>query len=337
LGLDRNFRGGLIMDLLIDSPIAHIHGLAFPVIYAVMAMAVIAAAAGIVRLCDGTGFRALPPVPATFDPYELAYLQGGKKAVIRTALYSLHRRGLLTVIPGDRSSLARVVAKADSADAAGLTNVEQRVLRSLAWPTVLPSLPDARVLGSDIERLFEPVRNRLSSEGLLRTAADKRAAMLVLCPASAVLVVITLYKIMIAIAQERPFLFLVVLSILSLLLLWGIVGSLAMARMSARGRAYVERLQLAYRNALQPEADGTGPSSKSDAPSVAAVGLFGLGILSATPGAAFSVLLAASAASMGAGASVGGTPGLEIQNIGGGGAGCGAGGGGCGGGGACGG
>jgi uncharacterized protein (TIGR04222 family) len=285
------------MDWLIHNPIADIHGPPFLLVYGVIALVVIVVAYVSAKPRDRTGLHEPPPVPGAFDPYEVAYLRGGKNAVIRTALYALHQRGLMELLPKSWFKPARIVAKADPGAAVALTRLEERVFRSLVSP-VEPSSPFQNVaLAVDVERLCEPLRNKLESEELLRPAAARKSAMRPPLVASAVLVSLTLYKI--AMAEGRPFGFLIILTVVALVLLWILVAPGARARISDRGTAYLKRLQLAYGNMVRPAATRTGESSQPDMASVALVGLFGLGILSGTPDAAFADLFARSAAAGG--------------------------------------
>jgi uncharacterized protein (TIGR04222 family) len=313
------------MDYLTHNPIADIHGPAFLLVYGLVALAVIAGAYGIVRTHDKSRLREPPLVPPTFDPYELAYLRGGTNAVTHTAVYALYRRSLVTIISSKRFKWSRLIATAAS-DTGTLTEVEKRVFEALDQPADPSSLFHGKV-AKDIETPCEPLRRKLESEELLRTADAKGTATWVLVAASSVLVALTLYKI--AIAEGRPVGFLIMLTILSLIVLWSVVGSVARGRMTDRGRAYLKRLQVAYENLRQPDARATGQLPQAehlDAPSVAMVGLFGLTVLTATPDAAVAGIFASSASS---GVSSGGCGG----GCGGGGGGCGGGGGGCGGGG----
>jgi uncharacterized protein (TIGR04222 family) len=317
------------MNWLIHNPIADIHGPSFLLVYGLIAVAIIAVAYGTVRWRDRTGLREPPPVPDTLDPYELAYLRGGTHAVIHTVLYALHRRGMVTVLkrwfrPG------RLVANVDShnstsRDTTPLTSLEERVLRAIRSPVEPQDLFQNTALERDIENICTPYRRKLESDELLRTDAAKGAATQIPIAASAALISLALYKVAIAMAEQRPFGFLIILTIVSLVLVWSLVGRAARARVSERGRAYLDRLQLAYGNALRPEARWRGQLSQPgqpDAPSVAMIGLFGMGILSATPDVAFGSLITRNTAADGGGGCGGGA---------GGGGGCGGGGGGCGG------
>jgi uncharacterized protein (TIGR04222 family) len=314
------------MDWLIHNPIADIHGPAFLLVYGVIAMAVIAVARQIVLSQDKSGLREPPLVPATLDPYELAYLRGGKYAVIRTAVYALHQLGVIEVSPKKWFNPVRLAAKADARPARPLNELELKVLGALRSPVEPSSLFRSRAFASSVERLCQPFRNHLELEGLLRSSAVRTSALMIPFTAGAFLVALSLYKIGIAAGEQRPFIFLFFATVIALAILGKTVGDVAAAHATVRGRAYLRRLQDAYRDALRPAAAGAETSSQPDMLSVALVGLFGIGILSATPDAAFASLF--STASSGGGGSV------EVGSSGCGGSGCGGGcgGGGCGGG-----
>ncbi len=295
------------MDWLTHNPIADIHGPSFLLIYGVIALAVIAAAYRIVRSRDKTGLCAPPPVPSTLDPYELAYLRGGKNEVIRTALYALHQLGLIEVIPAKWLTGLRLVVGAGVHRARELTALEERVLRSIDSPVAASYLFQSKRLGSEVERLCEPFRHKLESEELLRSDNVRQSALLIPFLASAVLVALSLYRILLAVNNGWPFGFLVMLTMISLILMWALVAPIARARVSDRGRAYLNRLQLAYAG-KRPAAPRSEQSPQPDLAAVGLVGLFGLGILSETPDAAFAGVFAkrASEAVGGCGAATGG-------------------------------
>jgi uncharacterized protein (TIGR04222 family) len=184
-------------------------GPTFLLVYALVAIAVIAVAYRMVRARDKTGLREPPQVPATFDPYEIAYLRGGKYAVIRTVIYALYQRGLVEIIPGKWYKQSRLAAK-DDARGATLTGLEERILGSVGSP-VEPSNLFRNELTSDVERLCEPLRYRLESEQLYRSDADRSSALAIPFVASVILVGLALYRFLaeIALPHRQSFGFLV--------------------------------------------------------------------------------------------------------------------------------
>jgi uncharacterized protein (TIGR04222 family) len=275
------------MDWLTHNLIADIRGPPFLLIYGAIALAIIAAAYGIVRSRDKTGLREPPPVPSTFDPYELAYLRGGKNEVIRTALYALHQLGLIELVPVKWLTALRPVAGADAHRTRKLTALEERVLRSINSPVQVSHLFKSKRLGSEVERLCEPFRNKLESEELLRSDNVRQSALQIPFLAGAVLVALSLYRILLGVNDGLPIGFLVLLTMISLILVWAVVMPMARARVSNRGRAYLNRLWLAYAG-MQSAALRTEPSPQADLVSVGLVGLFGLGVLNGTADAAFA-------------------------------------------------
>jgi uncharacterized protein (TIGR04222 family) len=320
------------MDWLIHNSIADIHGPAFLIVYIEIAVVTVLLAYAVVLLCDKTRLRAPPPVPSTFDPYELSYLRGGKNAVIRTALYSLHQLSLVDPTPRAWFTDSKLVVKADLADGKALSGLEERVLRSLrslGSPVKVSDLFKSDALGTDVEALCEPFRNRLESDELLfRPDTSRLGAMLIVFAATAVLVLLSLWRI--ATAEGRPVGFLFWLTVVAVLILWKVVWPHVRTRITARGKAYLKQLQLAYENLRQPAGRGTGTSSQPDLAGVALVALFGIGILSGTADDAFARLFTRASRNAGCGGSTGcGGGGCGGGGGGGGGGGCG--GGGCGG------
>src|SRR5262245_47047505 len=112
-------------------------GPTFLFVYALVATAVIVAAYRMVRARDKTSLREPPPVPAKFDTNEIAYLRGGKYAVIRTVIYALYKRGLVEIMPGKWYQPHRLAATHDAPDGT-LTGLEARIFRAVRSP-VAPS------------------------------------------------------------------------------------------------------------------------------------------------------------------------------------------------------
>jgi uncharacterized protein (TIGR04222 family) len=161
-------------------------------------------------------------------------------------------------------------------------------------------------LPDDVDELCEPIRKKFESDQLLRSDADRASATLIPLAAGAILVALALYKIVIGLAERRPVGFLILLALVSLALLWHWVGSLARAHISERGKAYLKRLQVAYRGMRQPDPRGTDSSPQPDMASLAMVSLLGIGIHSETPDAAFASLFAKGASGGGGGCGSGG-------------------------------
>src|SRR5262249_5456854 len=154
------------------------------------------------------------------------------------------------------------------------------LLRSIDRPVEASYLFRSQRLGSEVERLCEPFRNKLESEELLRSESVRQSALRIPLLAGIVLVALSLYGILFAANNGLPFGLLGPLTMISLIRVWALVAPIARARVSARGRAYLYRLQLAYAG-MRPAAPRTR-QPQADLASVGLVGLFGIGILSET-------------------------------------------------------
>jgi uncharacterized protein (TIGR04222 family) len=265
----------MVMAWLSHNPIADLSGLQFLLAYGATAVAIIAAAYGVIRLLDRTDWRKPPRVPGTFDPYEMAYLRGGTNAVIRTVLYAVYRRGLVLAPPVSWFRASRIVAKADLSGRT-LTGLEERVLKAIRRPAVPSRLFRDEALARDVERLCKPFRKNLRSERLLRSGFLRAAIGLILFVATAILVSPVAYKAVVAAPKARPDVPPIFTTAVALVILWNLVGPHARMRVSHRGHAYLQRTQEAYQ--------------KSDMSGVAMVALFGMGTLSGTSDAWFAHL-----------------------------------------------
>jgi len=295
--------------------VAYTYGLSFRAAYCATSIVTIMVGYTIVR--DKTALRPPPPVPSVINPYEIAYLRGGRNGVIRTVLYALYQLGFVEVTHERLWKGRQLLERANSRDPRELTELEQRVLRSIHQPVEVRYLFQRVPMGNDIEQLCAQFRNNLESDELLRPRNIRRAAFWIALLASGILLYLpsVIGEIDSEVLRDQG---LVVLMFLSLVLLWIVVGSKAWVRVSDRGRAYLERLRVAFADMRQPAALRTDEAPRPETASVLLVGLFGLGILSGSSDAAFAALFA-----RGASGSSGGCGG-----------GCGAGcGGGCGGGG----
>jgi uncharacterized protein (TIGR04222 family) len=261
-------------------------GPTFLFVYALISLALIAISRWFLWIGDRSGRRAPPPVPATFDPYEIAYLRDAKNAVIRTVMYALYHRGLVEIIPGKWFKASKIVASHDGRGVP-LTGLEDRVLRSVSAPTD-PSTLFQGTLGRDVEQFCAPFRNRLQSEELFRSDADRHAALMIPWAATAIIVITGLGRFMGSSPGARVGLLFFVMTIAILLLWW---RNRALDDISERGRAWLKQIQTAYQDANMPP--------------VAQVGLFGIQALNGTSDAPFATLFSKGSGSGGCGGGCG--------------------------------
>ncbi len=85
-----------------------LRGPEFLVVYAAFTLVLIIGLSRLRQVREGAAPTTLPPIS---DPYAIAYLRGGQKAMLEVAAFSLVERGLLDVNDGELSTAGRLEAK----------------------------------------------------------------------------------------------------------------------------------------------------------------------------------------------------------------------------------
>ncbi|MFY9628028.1 MAG: TIGR04222 domain-containing membrane protein [Methylocystis sp.] len=255
----------------------------FLVLYGLVAILVLACAYLIPRFADKTSAANPPRVPQTPDPIEAAYLSGGVNNVIRTVFYDLRQRGFAT-LEGD----AKLKTTALDPAPGELSPLQSRVLRAIAPNPKISALFSDVPLRKDLERLLEPLRQRLAQENLLAPPQVKTARNWTLGLGLAVLIGLAGAKLFIAFRLHIPNVaFLIILSIVSVILLIVIAASVSRRIASRRGRAWLEALRLAYAPRLASAntlfASPQSGAATYDAGALFLIGLFGFEALKGTP------------------------------------------------------
>lgn len=207
--------------------------------------------------------NALPAGLARLNAYEIAYLSGGARLTLDTAIAVLVARGVLTVDVDNR----RLVPAPDQRP--GTDTVERGVYdavtkyRSLSID-YLHSLPPPEV---------ELPATRLETHGLILT--DLKARLVRLMPAMVfvMIAIFGLLKIAIGISRDRPVGFLVVLSLLAVLVAVLFYRSKQSFR-SRRGDKFLASLK--RENAPLQTTARTNPRSLAGYDLATAIGLYGL-------------------------------------------------------------
>jgi uncharacterized protein (TIGR04222 family) len=305
------------MSWLLDNSLADMQGPNFLIFYGIFACLVLTAAYFFIAMQDNTGAMPPPQTPSAVDPYELAYLRGGANEVIRTAIYALHRRGLIGLPDKDRINPT-------GAEAQELTAIERLVFSAISTGPKISALFADKYLRAALESACAAYEQRLSAQQLLAPPEARRAARLALAAAGALLIALAGYKTFAALMHGRSNLgFLFIEAAAACVILFLVFRRATAGNYSKRGKAYLEQVQTAYSGhlgALSAAGAGGGGSAAIDGAALLMVGLFGFAILKDTPHAALAQAFAQSSGSGGDGGGCGG---------GGGGGGCG----GCGGGG----
>jgi uncharacterized protein (TIGR04222 family) len=314
------------MDWVTDNPIANLRGPAFLLFYALFIAATLFVGRRALRQRDPSAALPKPPVPAQPDPYEIAYLRGGENEVARTVVFNLLQRGYLQSTPGavhtGKDKSPEWLERAPKApDRRHLSPIERCVWDELAIPSSGEGIFRGG-LPARIKSQCAEYERRLRDEQLLSSPSLVPVAWQIGLLGLLAIAGLGGYKLLVALSRGRENVF--------FLFVFGIVGIIALAlalrvpRLSARGRAYLKELQLAY-TATRQRIERLGRSG-ADPLLPLLVGLFGVGVLAGTPFDYYHLMFRKSESS---GGSCGGGCGSCGSSSDGGGGGCG----GCGGGG----
>jgi uncharacterized protein (TIGR04222 family) len=355
------------MSWLLHNIVADMYGPYFLAFYAMMIVVVIVACHRSVRSVDRTRSLDLPEIPAKLDPYEVAYLRGGENEVARVAIASLIQRGLLEVVE-QRTLLAsarwmnpvshggssgstmqrtflsktRKIERGRKPIANELRPIEALVLKWSGFPSDPRSIFAEGGVPTLLEESCFRFKEALTEKNLLAPKEMKAVGVLVWLAGSALILGLGGYKLWVALAKGHTNVaFLCILGLFGWVVLAGVCVTL-LPRVSLLGKAYLERLELAYGKLKDPfklgcdlglasnTAGETGQREKAQAArahsdGLLLLGIFGMEALFFTPLSDLCTLFAR-----------GGSSGGGCGSCGGGGGGCGGGSGG-GGGGGCGG
>ncbi len=321
------------MNWLLHNVVADLYGPYFLLFYAVAIVALIVACRRSIRSVDRTRDLDLPEIPAKLDPYEIAYMRGGVNEVTRVAIASLIQRGLLQITE-EKKFLSKVkkIAKGRKPAHGELTPIEARVLKWSGYPADPPTIFQPSGIPGLLEEVCASYEAELAEKNFLAPPEMKGLALRLWSIGLAIIIVLGLYKLGVGIAKGHTnVLFLCVMGPVG-----GLVFSAAcwfLPRLSHLGKAYLERLKLAYdglksqvhpvgsRTSFLTMADDAGARGRLQNPSAYSdcllmVGIFGIASLADTPLSDLTAMFKQGASSSG-----------------GCGGGCGGGGGGCGGGG----
>lgn len=232
------------MDWLLHNSIADMYGPKFLLLYALVNGATLAVAWLAVRRLDWTGRLPFLPVPASPDPYEIAYLRGGETEVAQAVVFALTQRGYLRTREAERGL---TVEQADSPpDRGELSQLERRAFDWFSKPRRREELSDAYGLPHEIRGGCQQYEQMLKREHLLFPPEAAEKARLVRRVGTFVIVGLGGYKLLVALLKgHHNVWFLVIMCAVSLLILAG-VCRVRTSRLSRRGRMYLDTLQTAF-------------------------------------------------------------------------------------------
>ncbi len=251
------------MNWLLNNPVAGIDSEYLLLFYAVAIGAVIRACYKSVRSADRTRHMEPPEVPARLDPYELAYLRGGETEVTRIAIMSLLQRGLLQITESrDWSSTDLIILKevdrGRKPEPGELSPIEAGIMKWTGFPAVRRQIYEPGGIPDLLREMCGDYRDNLADQELLAPDGMKRLGARLWWIGSALIFGLGGYLMAVGLAKREPL-------VAVLLCPMALIGVIALAfaclhfsRISHRGRAYLEQLELAY-DRLTSKSRSKGP------------------------------------------------------------------------------
>lgn len=276
------------MDILLDNPLATMYGPYFLIFYGFVIFFSTTILAIVKNRIDKTGNLTPPPVPSNIDPYEIAYLRGGTNEVVRSVVFSLMQKGFIELkTDGKTTEIKQIDNKMNRRS---LSQIEQLALGWFYTPRNSADVFKSGGLNEQLESYGKTYQARLEQQQML-TDDDTRAAFKPMkWTVYLILLGLGAYKILAAAAHGNFNIIFLIIFIVAGLLIARAVSKLP--RVSSLGKAYLERLQLAFDNlkyeAQKPYIPTNEPQIVPQTtfagvdPLLLSVGVFGSGILAGT-------------------------------------------------------
>jgi uncharacterized protein (TIGR04222 family) len=277
------------MDILLDNPLATMYGPYFLIFYGFFIFFVLAFLGYAKTRLDQTNLLSVPPIPFEIDPYEIAFLRGGDHEMTRAVVFGLVQKDFAEIkIDGKTGSVKRLNPEKSESD---LSPIEHLALQWLGSSRKTDKFFQANGLSAQLDGYARTFQTRLEMRQILvdeeaknRLTRYKRAAV------SAVFL-LGVYKLIASVIHGNfNFFGIIVLGAI------GIVTAVVIGktpRVTKLGKAFLDRLQLAFENLkyqsqapyIAGQKAATPPAkmiSSSVDPLVLSVGVFGSGILTGT-------------------------------------------------------
>lgn len=276
------------MEILLDNPLAAMYGPYFLIFYGFFITFTLITLGIIKTRIDKTDEIGLPPIPAQIDPYEIAYMRGGTNEVARSVIFSLMQKGFLEINrEGSKTYLSRTN---NQTDATRLLPIEQLALEWVKTRQETKRVFEGNGLTTQLRTYGLSYQARLEQQQLL--VGDELKSQMSRWKWIAVAAIFGLgaYKIFASLVYGiYNFIGLIVMGVIGLVIALSIAN---LPRITKLGKAYLERLQLAF-DSLKYEAQKNYIPSNEPRPVqqttfagvdplLLSVGVFGGGILAGT-------------------------------------------------------
>jgi len=276
------------MNWLVDNPVADMRGPSFLAFFAGVSFILIITCRSYLRSLDQTRNRPSPKVPLEPAPREIAYLRGGKNELLRLLILELIQRGYLQI---NEDTIRRAHHHPDPGY---LQDAERACFNFLCTETPIRGLFDGPAT-----HLLDPwcaeLDARAREEEFLLDDSIRSKARNVFATALVLLLGLAGYKAVIALSRGHFNLgFLLMMTIAGGIILRLVCWASA-PRLSARGREFIERLQVSL-SRFKPSLFRRPNPESIEANLLLIASVFGLAALHRTPYAHCSKAFAKSTA-----------------------------------------
>jgi uncharacterized protein (TIGR04222 family) len=259
---------------MLDNPVADLSSNLFLLVYALVCVAALVAARWYVVRSDASTAMGEEPLPATFDPFAIAYLRGGANELVRFAVFDLTRHGLLELSPAVKKKRRYLRRTLEAPNTVALHPICVLVYAYFDAPHTVEEL-FASDVPARVDAAFAPERSELERRQLLTSEATHDASRTARLAAGAVILLLGAYRIWYALAMgHRNIGFTILIMIMALIALLLLTVT---RRLSRRGLQYVAKLRASLGGDASAAPEPTSPAF----PIMVAAG--GLMLLAATP------------------------------------------------------
>lgn len=278
------------MNFLIDNPLATLYGPYFLILYGFVILFTLMFLGYAKSRTDRTEHLPTPAIPPNPDPFEIAYLRGGPNELARSAIFSLLNKNLIQIkTDSDKSRIIPI--NGPGPKPRGLPQIEDLTIRWIGGGREVDDV-FAKNTGL-VEHLAAPAdvfHGRLESQHLLPNQRAEEEFTKWKWLAVSIILGLGSYKFATALfLGYSDVMFLVVFGFAGVIIAMWISKT---PRITKRGQAYLERLQLAFDDlkyrSQAPYLRADSPRPQVDAayagvdPLMLSVGIFGGSILAGT-------------------------------------------------------
>ena len=255
------------MNWLLNNPVADVDSEYLLLFYAIAIGAVILSSYNSVRSADRTRHMEPPEIPDRIDPYELAYLRGGETEVTRIAIVSLLQRGLLKITESrDWSSAATKILKevdrGRESETGEMSPIETCIMKWAGFPAVRRQIYEPGGIPDLLQGMCSVYRDNLADRELLAPPGMKWIGAWLWWIGSTLILGLGGYLLAVALAKGESIVAVILCPMAAIGVIALAFACLRFPRISRRGRAYLEQLQLAY-DSLTSKGSRTGRSKSA--------------------------------------------------------------------------